>query len=156
MCIRDRYKDDKTWHQKTNHYPTWRTPKGNRAWDTKRGRAKIALLLILREVVSMLVSYPAIFYYSPEEKGYYVYMPDIGGAGTQGNSIEEALLMASDYLGIMASSIIEGGDTLPKQSAISDLSIEDNFPFKDDDDFDGFYDYSKSFVSLVYVDLKDY
>lgn len=104
----------------------------------------------------MLVSYPAIFYYSPEEKGYYVYMPDIEGAGTQGDSIEEALLMASDYLGIMASSIIEGGDTLPKQSAISDLSIENNFPFKDEPEFDGFYDYSKSFISLVYVDLKDY
>ena len=104
----------------------------------------------------MLVSYPAIFYYSPEEKGYYVYIPDIEGAGTQGNSIEDALLMASDYLGIMASSIIENGETLPKKSNIGDLSVEDNFPFKDDDEFNNFYDYSKSFISLVYVDLKDY
>ena len=104
----------------------------------------------------MLVSYPAIFYYSPEEKGYYVYIPDIEGSGTQGDSIDEALLMASDYLGIMASSIIENGDSLPKKSAISELSIDDNFPFKDDPEFDGYYDYSKSFISLVYVDLKDY
>lgn len=104
----------------------------------------------------MLVSYPAIFYYSPEEKGYYVYIPDIEGAGTQGDSIDEALLMASDYLGIMASSIIENGDPLPRKSAINELSVEGNFPFKDDPEFDGYYDYSKSFISLVYVDLKDY
>ena len=104
----------------------------------------------------MLVSCPAIFYYSPEEKGYYIYIPDIEGAGTQGDSIDEALLMASDYLGIMASSIIENGDSLPRKSAISELSIEGNFPFKDDPEFDGYYDYSKSFISLVYVDLKDY
>ena len=104
----------------------------------------------------MLVSYPAIFYYSPEEKGYYVYIPDIEGSGTQGDTIDEALLMASDYLGIMASSIIENGDPLPMKSAISELSIEGNFPFKDDPEFDGYYDYSKSFISLVYVDLKDY
>lgn len=104
----------------------------------------------------MLVYYPAIFYYSPEEKGYYVYIPDIEGVGTQGDSIDEALLMASDYLGIMASSIIENGDSLPKKSAISELSIKGNFPFRDDPEFDGYYDYSKSFISLVYVDLKDY
>lgn len=104
----------------------------------------------------MLVSYPAIFYYSLEEKGYYVYIPDIKGAGTQGNSIDEALLMASDYLGIMASSIIENGDPLPRKSSINELSVVDNFPFKDDPEFDGYYDYSKSFISLVYVDLKDY
>lgn len=104
----------------------------------------------------MLVSYPAIFYYSPSELGYYVYFPDIDGSGTQGDTIEDALFMASDYLGIIASDLLETEGKLPKKSSIKDLSIIDDFPFKDDADFEGYYDEDKSFVSMVYVDLKDY
>ncbi len=104
----------------------------------------------------MLVSYPAIFYYCPEEDGYYINFPDIEGAGTQGDSIEDALYMASEYLGIMASSILENGGKLPKKSNINEISIVEDFPFKDEDEFVGYYDLDKSFVSLVYVELDDY
>lgn len=64
--------------------------------------------------------------------------------------------MASDYLGIIASDLLEKEGNLPKKSSIKDLSIIDDFPFKDDADFEGYYDEDKSFVSMVYVDLKDY
>lgn len=104
----------------------------------------------------MLVSYPAIFYYCPEEDGFYINFPDIEGAGTQGDSIEDALYMASEYLGIMASSILENGGKLPKKSNINEISIVEDFPFKDEDEFVGYYDLDKSFVSLVYVELDDY
>ncbi|MFO3667181.1 MULTISPECIES: type II toxin-antitoxin system HicB family antitoxin [Anaerococcus] len=104
----------------------------------------------------MLVSYPAIFYYTPEESGYFVYFPDLEGAGTQGDTIEDALFMASDYLGILASDLVETQGRLPSKSSIKDLTIKDEFPFKDDPEFDGYYDEDKSFVSMVYVDLKDY
>lgn len=104
----------------------------------------------------MLVSYPAIFYYCPEEDGYYINFPDIEGAGTQGDSIEDALYMASEYLGIMASSILENGGKLPKKSNINEISIVEDFPFKDEDEFVGYYDLDKSFISLVYVELDDY
>ena len=104
----------------------------------------------------MLVSYPAIFYYCPEEDGFYINFPDIEGAGTQGDSIEDALYMASDYLGIMASSILENGGKLPKKSNIKEISIVEDFPFKDEEEFEGYYDLDKSFISLVYVELDDY
>lgn len=104
----------------------------------------------------MLVSYPAIFYYCPEEDGFYINFPDIEGAGTQGDSIEDALYMASEYLGIMASSILENGGKLPKKSNINEISIVEDFPFKDEEEFEGYYDLDKSFVSLVYVELDDY
>ena len=104
----------------------------------------------------MLVSYPAIFYYTPAEGGYYVHFPDIDGAGTQGDTIEDALFMASDYLGIIASDLLETESNLPEKSSIKDLSINDDFPFKDEEDFEGYFDEDKSFVSMVYVDLKDY
>lgn len=54
------------------------------------------------------------FYYSPSELGYYVYFPDIDGSGTQGDTIEDALFMASDYLGIIASDLLETEGKLPK------------------------------------------
>lgn len=104
----------------------------------------------------MLVSYPAIFYYTPEEEGYYVYFPDIEGAGTQGDTIEDALFMASEYLGIVASDIVESEGKLPNKSSIKKLSIVDDFPFKDDEEFNVYYDEEKSFISMVYVDLTDY
>lgn len=104
----------------------------------------------------MLVSYPAIFYYTPAEGGYYVHFPDIDGAGTQSDTIEDALFMASDYLGIIASDLLETESKLPEKSSIKDLSINDDLPFKDEEDFEGYYDEDKSFVSMVYVDLKDY
>lgn len=105
----------------------------------------------------MLVSYPALFYASPNENNsYYVYFPDLEGSGTQGDSIEDAMFMASDYLGIVAADILEKGEKLPKKSNINELSLIDNFPFKDDEEFNDFYDIKNSFVSMVCVDLKDY
>lgn len=43
--------------------------------------------------------YPAIF--EPEEVGFSVYVPDIPGCMTQGDSLDEALAMVQDAIGLM-------------------------------------------------------
>lgn len=101
----------------------------------------------------MLISYPAIFYYN-EEEGYYVYFPDLEGSGTQGDNITEAMEMASDYLGIMVSHIIENGEELPKVSDINNISVRKDYPFKNE--LKNHYDFNKSFTSIVLVDLSSY
>ncbi|NLY08871.1 MAG: type II toxin-antitoxin system HicB family antitoxin [Tissierellia bacterium] len=105
----------------------------------------------------MLVSYPALFYHSPSEDGsYYVYFPDLKGSGTQGEDIEDAMLMGSDYLGIVIADLLESGQKVPTRTNINELSLVENFPFKDDLEFEGFYDFDNSFVSMVYVDIREY
>lgn len=105
----------------------------------------------------MLISYPAIFYYSPNEDGsYYVSFPDLAGNGTQGVNLEDALFMASDYLGIILADYIETESRLPERSDINELSIVGDFPFKDDEEFENYYDMDRSFVSMVAVDIDDY
>ncbi|OTO77403.1 type II toxin-antitoxin system HicB family antitoxin, partial [Enterococcus sp. 12E11_DIV0728] len=106
----------------------------------------------------MLVSYPALFYFENSEgydPGFSVFFPDFPNTGgTSGSTISEALEMASDYLGILLSDDIEQERELPKPSLISSLSLEENDPFKDDSDFNFEYDFEKSFVSMVSVDLS--
>lgn len=105
----------------------------------------------------MLVSYPALFYYSPtEDNSYYVYFPDLQGSGTQGDNIEDAIFMGSDYLGIVIADILESGEKLPKRSNINDLSLKDDYPFKGDEEFENFYDLTNSFMSMVCVDVERY
>ena len=104
----------------------------------------------------MLISYPALFYYIPDVEYYYISFPNLGGGGTQGENIEDAMLMASDYLGLMVSDLLERGEEIPKRSKISEISLSKNNPFKDDDDIDLNYDEENSFISMVYVELEDY
>lgn len=103
----------------------------------------------------MLVAYPAVFYFNKKE-GYYVYFPDLETSGTQGDSIPEAIDMASDYLGIMIADLIESNVEVPKASKVTEISVRENYPFKDDDKMKDYYDFSESFVSMVAVDLTNY
>lgn len=104
----------------------------------------------------MLISYPALFYYIPDEEYYYISFPNLGGGGTQGENIGDAMLMASDYLGLMVSDLLENGEEVPKRSKISEISLSKNNPFKDDDDIELNYDEENSFISMVYIELEDY
>lgn len=104
----------------------------------------------------MLKAYPAIFYYDPNENvKFLVHFPDFEHSITQGRDIEDALDMASDYLGITLADMIERKKELPTPSTIHSLSLEKNHPFKKED-FNFSYDTEKSFISMVSVDLKDY
>lgn len=105
----------------------------------------------------MLVSYPALFYYDDSQPTkYFISFPDINGPGTQGTSIPDAMYMASDYLGMMLSDDIEADRKVPSPSAINELSLTENNPFKDDPDLQLTFDADKSFISMVSVDISEY
>lgn len=107
----------------------------------------------------MLVAYPALFYYDPNEESanpYFVSFPDIELSATQGESPAHAIFIASDYLGITLADALEQGRSLAQPSDINSLSLEANNPFKDDEDMTLNYDPKKSFISLVSVDVANY
>lgn len=57
--------------------------------------------------------YPAVF--TPEEKGYTVYVPDLG-IGTQGDDLGEAIMMARDAIGITIVDMEDDDETVPAPS----------------------------------------
>ena len=59
------------------------------------------------------IFYPAIFH--PEEVGYSVIIPDIEGCFTQGETMDEAVTMAQDAIGLM----LEDQKVCPNPSAQS-------------------------------------
>lgn len=104
----------------------------------------------------MLVSFPALFYYDDSESvPYYVSFPDFKETGTQGKNISDAIEMASDWLGLRIADYIENGLEVPTPSLISHLSLEENNPFKDDEE-PLVYNLEKSFISMVSVDIRPY
>ncbi|MBR7926732.1 type II toxin-antitoxin system HicB family antitoxin [Aerococcaceae bacterium zg-ZUI334] len=101
----------------------------------------------------MLISYPALFYYDETESvPYYIFFPDLQTSGTQGNSISEAIAMASEHLGIHLAHLIENGYDVPTVSNINDLNLIHNNPFKDTNNFL----LDKSFISMVNADVAEY
>ncbi|KXT72457.1 hypothetical protein STRDD10_01914 [Streptococcus sp. DD10] len=107
----------------------------------------------------MLVSYPALFYYDDTDDvkaPYFVHFPDFENSATQGDSISNAMAMGAEWLGIMVSDYIENDIDLPKPSDINRLSLVENDPFKDDEEFESSYNLEKSFLSMVTVDVAQY
>ena len=66
--------------------------------------------------------YPVIF--DPEEVGVSVYVPDIPGCNTQGDSLEEALEMVQEVIGLM----LEGKkpEEYPQASKPNEINLEGN------------------------------
>lgn len=64
--------------------------------------------------------YPAIF--EPEDVGYSVYVPDIPGCVTQGDSMEEALAMVQEAIGLMLED--KKVSEYPKASAPQNIALE--------------------------------
>ncbi|MDN6711340.1 MAG: type II toxin-antitoxin system HicB family antitoxin [Tetragenococcus halophilus] len=105
----------------------------------------------------MLVAYPALFYYDAAAQAkYFVTFPDFENSATQGKNIQDALEMASEYLGIIVADLIDTQNHVPRPSDINILDLKENDPFKNDDDFQLEYDPEKSFVTLIYVDINNY
>lgn len=86
----------------------------------------------------MLKIYPAIF--EKDLTGYGIFFPDVEGAVTQADTLNEGLEMASDALGIQLAWNIENHLPLPDISEINQLSI----------------DRTTQFATLISVDLTDY
>ena len=64
--------------------------------------------------------YPAVF--QTEETGYSVFIPDIAGCMTQGETMEEALTMAQDAIGLMLEDVSPAD--YPAPSLPQDLPLE--------------------------------
>ncbi len=86
----------------------------------------------------MIKIYPAIFDVDPV--GYGIYFPDVEGAATQGNDLEDGLAMASDVLGIQLAWNIENNIPLPKPTPINEIA----------------FNKATQFVTLISVNLADY
>lgn len=107
----------------------------------------------------MLVTYPALFYYDDTDGSatpYFVTFPDFEYSATQGENMADAMTMASDWLGVTLADYIENGRDIPTPSVINTLSLVDNDPFKNDEDFNLVYNPDKSFISMVVVDVAEY
>jgi len=105
----------------------------------------------------MLVAYPALFYYDAAAQAkYFVTFPDFENSATQGKNIQDALEMASEYLGIIVADLIDTQNHVPSPSDINILDLKENDPFKNEDDFQLEYDPEKSFITMVYVDINNY
>ena len=79
------------------------------------------------------IFYPAIFH--PEEIGYSVSIPDIEGCFTQGETMDEAITMAQDAIGLM----LEDQKVCPKPSLPSALTVDPG-----------------DFVAMVPFDMTEY
>ena len=79
------------------------------------------------------IFYPAIFH--PEEIGYSVIIPDIEGCFTQGETMDEAVTMAQDAIGLM----LEDQKVCPKPSLPSALTVDPG-----------------DFVAMVPFDMTEY
>ena len=82
--------------------------------------------------------YPAVF--KKENECYLVNFPDIKNCYTDGESIADAIEMASDVLGMMLYGLEEKGEPIPTPSDIKVVS----------------FDHKDSFVSLVSCDTLEY
>ncbi|NLM06026.1 MAG: type II toxin-antitoxin system HicB family antitoxin [Tissierellia bacterium] len=94
----------------------------------------------------MFVVYPAIFYKDLASNAYVVIFPDLDNGATEGEDINDAYFMAQDYIGSWLYDYFIEMKELPKASNILDLKLED----------DEYSDLSKSFISLVGIDLAEY
>ncbi|AKP68315.1 type II toxin-antitoxin system HicB family antitoxin [Companilactobacillus ginsenosidimutans] len=102
----------------------------------------------------MRVSYPAMFFFIPNETiPYYIHFPDFNTSGTQGRDVNDALYMAEDWLGIQVADDIENGNESPSPSFINSLSLNNPKGLVDDPPK---YNADKSFISMVSVELDDY
>ena len=85
----------------------------------------------------MIKIYPAIFH--AEDIGYWVEFPDLEGCQTQGDTLEEAMLMASEILGLYLVSLEERKISAPMPSNPASINVEKG-----------------DFVTLINTNLKHY
>ena len=97
----------------------------------------------------MLVVYPAIFH-KAIEGGYIVIFPDFDNGATEGETLNEAISNAEDYMGTWLYDDFVKGIELPKPSDINSISLS-----IDEEDKEYFIE-NESFKTLVTLDMKKY
>lgn len=101
----------------------------------------------------MLMTYPALFLYDRTDNNvpFLVAFPNFPENFTQGENIEDAMIMAQDLLTIILNEISSNSNSFPKAFSIDEISLTANNPFGTSLQFDP----QKSFVKMVEVDLDD-
>jgi len=74
--------------------------------------------------MNSIFNYPAIF--QKEDEGYSVWVPDIQGCVSQGDTFDEALEYIKDAIGLCLDVIVEKGDVPPKATKYEDIVLEKN------------------------------
>lgn len=87
----------------------------------------------------MKLTYPACFYKDNENDNYAVVVPDLPGCVSGGDTLAEAILMATDAASGWVLDELEDGKAIPLASAIEDVAP----------DLGGF-------VSLLALDMDEY
>ena len=88
----------------------------------------------------MKLTYPACFYPCEEKKGAYtVEVPDLPGCVTEGDSLADAILMATDAASGWVLDELEDGKTAPTPSKMSDVTPKEG-----------------GFVNLIVLDMDGY
>ena len=67
----------------------------------------------------MLKVYPAILH---KEDGYWIEFPDLEGCQTYGSTLEEAIELAQEALGLYLASLIERNVPIPEPSDITSIN----------------------------------
>jgi predicted RNase H-like HicB family nuclease len=73
----------------------------------------------------MKLTYPAIFYPWDEGTGYTVEVPDLPGCVTEGDSLDEAILMGMDAASGWVLAELEDGKSAPPASKLDDIYTEE-------------------------------
>lgn len=97
----------------------------------------------------MLVVYSDIFHKAIEGR-YVVIFPDFDNGATEGETLNEAILSAEDYMGTWLYDDFVKGIELPKPSDINSISLS-----IDEEDKEYFIE-NESFKTLVTLDMKKY
>lgn len=87
----------------------------------------------------MKLTYPVCLY--PNDSGYTVIVPDLPGCVTQGNSLSDALFMATDAAGLWVLDELEDGKKPPAASNPLEIKAEE---------------YSDGIVSVILLDMDAY
>lgn len=85
----------------------------------------------------MLTIYPAIFH--QENGSFWVEFPDLEGCQTYGDTLQEAMSLAEEALGLYIVSLEESNSEIPKPSDIKSIATDEN-----------------SFTTLVSCNIDDY
>lgn len=105
--------------------------------------------MLSERMIYMLSIYPAIFF-EEAEGGYSVIFPDLGGAVTQGDDLNEAMSMAVDCLADYLYTLKLEGIDAPAASPVNAIDAEAIAA-----EFD-YVEYKSALVNMVSVDVEMY
>ncbi|MEF9922615.1 MAG: type II toxin-antitoxin system HicB family antitoxin [Anaerovoracaceae bacterium] len=87
----------------------------------------------------MKLIYPAVFYPCEEKNGYTVEVPDLPGCVTEGDSLADSILMATDAASGWVLDELEDGNPAPTASNSQDIKCDSN-----------------GFINLLVLDMDAY